>query len=185
MLAPKNDVNSRFWIHENTVNCLLKRFISWIVPFYVKFFYVPTNSTISDTIRYLTYLENAARIKLKTSDTFPKVISAFQNLFQINLILEIESQLSNYSNKHSVFEKYIYGGSKWGILREPTTFPTPPHCWQHWVRARALGSSAIHLVCVLVLLFLSQSKSLKTFGSKIFDAGQNHRFHHEMDDFRH
>ena len=127
VFPPKNDVNSWSGIHENTVNYLWKRFISWIVPFDVKSFHVPTNSTISDTIRYLNYLENAARIKLKTSDIFPKGISAFQNLFQINLILEMESQLSNYSNKIVSFRKKYLWGFKMGHferthhISDPTT----------------------------------------------------------------
>ena len=40
-------------------------------------------------------------------------------------------------------------------------------------------------LCFGITFFLSHSKSLKTFESKIFDAGQNHRFHLEMDYFRH
>ena len=37
----------------------------------------------------------------------------------------------------------MYGGSEWGILREPTTFPTPPHCWQHWIPYEDYSDDAV------------------------------------------
>ena len=100
----------------NTVNCLWNRFISRSPPFYVKSFWLPFISIISDTMQYLTLFWKCVQNQLKSSAAFPKGIFSFQNLFQEIFITEIKAQLSNYWREVFSFWKTFMGvhnGALW------------------------------------------------------------------------